>query len=150
MAKMNVLLVDDEQEFVEALSERLQMRDLENETAYDGEEALRFVDDKEPDVMVLDLKMPGIDGIEVLRRVKKKYPDIRVIILTGHGTDRDEDEARRIGIFEYLSKPVEIEQLVKCIREAYQDKIRTTMAAAAFAEAGEPEMARNFLDQKGK
>lgn len=148
MAKMKVLLVDDEQEFVKTLSERLQMRDLENETVFDGEQALSFVDDREPDVMVLDLKMPGIDGIEVLRRVKKKFPDIRVIILTGHGSDRDEDEARRIGIYDYIKKPVDIDHLVKSIKDAYRDKVQDTMAAAAFAEAGEPDMARNFLDKK--
>ena len=142
---MKVLLVDDEQKFVEALSERLQMRDLENETAYDGEEALSFVNDKEPDVMVLDLKMPGIDGMEVLRRVKKKFPAIRVIILTGHGTDRDEEESRRIGIFDYLNKPVDIELLVSRIKAAHRDKIEGSMAAAAFAEAGEYETARDVM-----
>jgi DNA-binding response OmpR family regulator len=143
MKEMKVLLVDDEQKFVEALSERLQMRDLENETVYDGEEALSFVNDKEPDVMVLDLKMPGIDGMEVLRRVKKKFPAIRVIILTGHGTDRDEEESRRIGIFDYLNKPVDIELLVSRIKAAHRDKIEGSMAAAAFAEAGEYETARD-------
>lgn len=145
MKEMKVLLVDDEQKFVEALSERLQMRDLENETVYDGEEALNFVDDKEPDVMVLDLKMPGIDGMEVLRRVKKKFPDIRVIILTGHGTDRDEEESRRIGVFDYLKKPVDIELLVRRIKAAHRDKIQGSMAAAAFAEAGEYETARDVM-----
>ena len=150
MKEMKVLLVDDEQTFVQTLSERLQMRDLENETVYDGEQALSFVDDKEPDVMVLDLKMPGIDGMEVLRRVKKKFPDIRVIILTGHGTDRDEEESRRIGVFDYLKKPVDIEVLVSRIKAAHRDKIEGTMAAAAFAEAGEYETARNFLNEKEK
>jgi DNA-binding response OmpR family regulator len=137
MAGIKVLLVDDEQTFVQTLSERLQMRDLQNETAFDGEQALSFVDSKEPDVMVLDLKMPGIDGMEVLRRVKKKFPSIQVIILTGHGTDRDEDESRRLGVFDYLKKPVDIEILVKRIKEAYREKIQNTMAATAFAEAGE-------------
>ena len=145
---MKVLLVDDEQKFVEALSERLQMRDLENETAYDGEEAMSFVNDKEPDVMVLDLKMPGIDGMEVLRRVKKKFPAIRVIILTGHGTDRDEEESRRIGIFDYLNKPVDIELLVSRIKAAHRDKIEGSMAAAAFAEAGEYETAAVMRDSE--
>jgi len=150
MKEMKVLLVDDEQKFVEALSERLQMRDLKNETVYDGEEALSFVDDKEPDVMVLDLKMPGIDGMEVLRRVKKKFPAIRVIILTGHGTDRDEEESRRIGVFDYLKKPTDIEVLVGRIRAAHRDKIEGTMAAAAFAEAGEYETARNVMKESEK
>ena len=71
MAEMKVLLVDDEETFVQTLSERLKMRDLKNDTVYDGSQAIEFVDENEPDVMVLDLKMPGIDGIEVLRRVKK-------------------------------------------------------------------------------
>ena len=150
MKEMKVLLVDDEEKFVEALSERLQMRDLANETVYDGEQALDFVDDKEPDVMVLDLKMPGIDGMEVLRRVKKKFPAIQVIILTGHGTDRDEEESRRIGIFDYLKKPVDIEVLVSRIKAAHKDKIEGSMAAAAFAEAGEYEMARSFLKDNEK
>ena len=147
MKEMKVLLVDDEQKFVEALSERLQMRDLKNETVYDGEEALSFVDDKEPDVMVLDLKMPGIDGMEVLRRVKKKFPGIQVIILTGHGTDRDEEESRRIGVYDYLKKPVDIEVLVSRIKAAHLNKIEGSMAAAAFAEAGEYETARDVMKE---
>ncbi len=150
MKEMKVLLVDDEQKFVETLSERLQMRDLENETVYNGEQALSFVDDKEPDVMVLDLKMPGIDGMEVLRQVTRKFPKIRVIILTGHGTDRDEEESRRIGVFDYLKKPVDIEVLVNRIKAAYRDKIEDTMAAAAFAEAGEYGSAREYLKERKK
>jgi DNA-binding response OmpR family regulator len=147
---MKVLLVDDEQKFVKTLSERLQMRDLENETVHDGEQALNFVDDKEPDVMVLDLKMPGIDGMEVLRRVTKKFPNMRVIILTGHGTDRDEEESRRIGVFDYLKKPVEIDVLVSRIKAAHKDKIEDTMAAAAFAEVGEFDTARGIMEDKDK
>ena len=150
MKEMKVLLVDDEQKFVKTLSERLQMRDLENETVHDGEQALNFVDDKEPDVMVLDLKMPGIDGMEVLRRVTKKFPNMRVIILTGHGTDRDEEESRRIGVFDYLKKPVDIDVLVSRIKAAHKDKIEDTMAAAAFAEAGEYDTARGIMEDKDK
>jgi DNA-binding response OmpR family regulator len=150
MKEMKVLLVDDEQKFVKTLSERLQMRDLENETVHDGEQALNFVDDKEPDVMVLDLKMPGIDGMEVLRRVTKKFPNMRVIILTGHGTDRDEEESRRIGVFDYLKKPVEIDVLVSRIKAAHKDKIEDTMAAAAFAEVGEFDTARGIMEDKDK
>ena len=70
MRDMKVLLVDDEEEFVKALAERLRMRDLRSDTVFDGEEALSYVEDQEPDVMVLDLKMPGIDGLEVLRQVR--------------------------------------------------------------------------------
>jgi DNA-binding response OmpR family regulator len=150
MKEMKVRLVDDEQTFVKTLSERLQMRDLENETVYDGEQALSFVDDKEPDVMVLDLKMPGINGMEVLRRVTKKFPNMRVIILTGHGTDRDEEESRRLGVFDYLKKPIDIDVLVSRIKAAHRDKIEGSMAAATFAEAGEYETARDILNKKEK
>ena len=84
-----ILLVDDEREFVQTLSERLMMRELGSAVAYDGESALEVAREDEPDVMILDLKMPGIDGIEVLRRVKKTQPAIEVIILTGHGSEAD-------------------------------------------------------------
>jgi DNA-binding response OmpR family regulator len=124
MSDMRVLLVDDEETFVKALSERLQMRDLKTNTAFNGEEAMEFVQDKEPDVMVLDLKMPGSDGMEVLRRGKKRYPTMQVSILTGHGTDLHQDESRRLGVFDYLNKPVDIEVLVSRIKAAYQVKIQ--------------------------
>ena len=114
MKNMKVLLVDDEEEFVKALAERLKMRDLRSDTVLDGEEALSFVEDQEPDVMVLDLKMPGIDGMEVLRQVRKAYPNIQVIILTGHGTEKHEEEAKRLGAFDYLEKPVNLDVLVPC------------------------------------
>lgn len=150
MAEMKVLLVDDEELFVQTLSERLEMRDLKSDTVYDGNQAIEFVNENEPDVMVLDLKMPGIDGMEVLRRVKKMYPNIEVIILTGHGTDRDEDESRRLGVYDYLKKPVDIDTLVERIKAAYQERLQNTMAAAAFAEAGEHEMARGIMEEKKK
>ena len=67
------------------------------DTVYDGEQALSFIKKTEPDVIVLDLKMPGLHGIEVLREIKTSSPQIQVIILTGHGTERDEEEARRLG-----------------------------------------------------
>ena len=145
-SKINVLLVDDEEEFVKALSERIQMRNHGSEIALDGEQALKKIGEKRPDVMVLDLKMPGMDGIEVLRHVKKAYPELPVIILTGHGTEKDEEEALRLGAFQYLKKPVKIETLMKHVRNAYKSKIEKPMAAATFAEAGEFETAKDILD----
>jgi len=118
MNGIKLLLVDDEEDFVKALAERLDLRDLASTTAFDGRQAIAVVDDSEPDVMVLDLKMPGIDGMEVLRRIKRNYPDIQVIIQTGHGTDGQEAEARRIGVFDYLKKPVDIEVLAERIKSA--------------------------------
>jgi len=123
MAAINILLVDDEEEFITTLAERLQLRNLPSRCALDGAQALQLVAASPPDVIILDLKMPGIDGLEVLRRVKKEYPQVEVIILTGHGAEKDEDEARRLGAFEYLKKPVEIAELTQLIQQAYQYKI---------------------------
>jgi len=113
-----VLLVDDEREFVETLSERLLMRDMGSAVAYDGESALELIEMDEPEVMILDLRMPGIDGIEVLRRVKQTNPDIEVIILTGHGSEADRETCMQLGAFAYLQKPVDIEKLSQTIKSA--------------------------------
>jgi CheY-like chemotaxis protein len=115
-----ILLVDDEREFVHTLSERLKARDLDAAVVYDGEEALSFVESDEPEVMVLDLKMPGIDGIEVLRRVKRDHPHVEVIILTGHGSEKEQEQASELGAFAYLRKPVDIDQLTRTMKEAYR------------------------------
>ena len=114
-----VLLVDDEREFAQTLSERLQMRDMPAAVVYGGEEALSVVDEEEPEVMVLDLKMPGIDGIEVLRRVKQEHPNVEVIVLTGHGSKEIEKLCMELGACAYLEKPVDIERLTQTMKEAY-------------------------------
>ncbi|MFO8058324.1 MAG: response regulator [bacterium] len=142
-----VLLVDDEEEFVKALAERLKMRDLQSDLVYDGEQALDFVEKKEPDVMVLDLRMPGIDGIEVLKQVKKAYPGIQVIILTGHGTEKDEERARSLGAFDYLEKPVNIETLVDRMKKAYRRRLEDSAVAATYAEAGDYKTAKKIMDE---
>ncbi len=114
-----VLLVDDEREFVQTLSERLLMRDMGSAVAYDGESALELIKEDEPDVMILDLRMPGIDGIEVLRRVKATtQPEIEVIILTGHGSEADRQLCMGLGAFAYLRKPVDINELSETIKRA--------------------------------
>lgn len=118
MSKIKVLLVDDEEAYVKTLAERMEMRDVGSRVALSGEEALEMLEDEPPDVMVLDLRMPGIDGMEVLRRVKKMYPQMEVIIMTGHGSDKDEAEARRLGAFDYLCKPVDINRLMEVVRKA--------------------------------
>jgi CheY-like chemotaxis protein/cytidylate kinase len=123
-----ILLVDDEQEFAQTLSERLMMREVGSAIAYDGEAALAVVEQDEPEVMVLDLKMPGIDGIEVLRRVKRDHPEVEVIILTGHGSEEDEKVCRELGAFDYLHKPVDIDALNDAMKAAYQ-RIRDRRSA---------------------
>ncbi len=113
-----LLLVDDEREFVQTLSERLLMRDVGSAVAYDGESALDMIDKDEPEVMILDLKMPGIDGIEVLRKVKQSRPEIEVIILTGHGSEEDRRRCMELGAFAYLQKPVDIDVLSETLKKA--------------------------------
>lgn len=150
MNEIKLLLVDDDVEFVRTLAERLEMRDLASYIAENGEEALKFIEGKEPDVMILDLKMPGIDGMEVLRRVKKLFPNIQVIIYTGYGTDLDEAEARNLGVFDFLRKPVDIEVLVERIKAAYEAKKEklSYMEVATFAEEGEAEIAKKIIGDK--
>jgi len=118
-APPKILLVDDEIEFVQTLSERLKTRNIESSIAYDGEQALEMVKDDEPDVIVLDLLMPGIDGIETLRRVKESHPEVEVIILTGHGSDREQTVAEELGAFAYLRKPINVNELAQVMKEAY-------------------------------
>jgi CheY-like chemotaxis protein len=118
-----VLLFDDEREFVKTLSERLIMRDMGSVVAYDGQSALDLVRSDEPEVMILDLRMPGIDGIEVLQQVKKSKPGIEVIILTGHGSDADRKLCMELGAFAYLQKPVDIDVLSSTLKKA-NEKIK--------------------------
>ncbi|MBF0508685.1 MAG: response regulator [Deltaproteobacteria bacterium] len=132
MDQFKILLVDDEEELVKTLAERIKLRDLDPQVALNGEQALLTFEHTVPDVMVLDLKMPGIDGMEVLRRVKKVHPEVQVIILTGHGSDRDADEARRLGAFDYMQKPVELEDLVRAMRSAYRKKRDLTSGYGEF------------------
>jgi DNA-binding NtrC family response regulator len=123
MAKCKVLLVDDEEEFVIALAERLIMRNLDARVAHSGEQALYMIVDEPPDVMLLDLKMPGMDGLEVLRRIKRSHAQIKVVILTGHGSHKDAEIAQRLGAFGYLQKPSAIEEIVQTLTRAYQQKL---------------------------
>ncbi|MBU2646137.1 response regulator [bacterium] len=150
MKQIKILLVDDEEEFVKTLSERIRMRNISSEVALNGEAALQLVEDEVPDVMVLDLKMPGIDGMEVLKRIKKKYPEVQVIMLTGHGSEKDEETARSLGAFGYLNKPVNLDNLIQHIKNAYAEKVERNLMAATFAEAGEFDTARSILKQKKK
>ncbi len=118
-----VLLIDDEREFVQTLSERLLMRDMGSAVAYDGESALNLIKEDEPEVIIVDLKMPGIDGFDVLRKVKETRPEIEVIILTGHGNEEDRQLCMDLGAFAYLQKPLDINVLSETIQRA-NEKIR--------------------------
>jgi DNA-binding NtrC family response regulator len=144
---IKVLLVDDEEDFVNTLAQRLKMRELNVTTVYNGERALAKVKSEEPDVMVLDLKMPGLQGMDVLKEIRKAYPNIQVIILTGYGTRRDEEQSRRLGGFDFLTKPIDIETLMERIGEAYAEKIARMMTAIDFAEESELVTSRTIIKE---
>ncbi|MBI9089966.1 MAG: response regulator [Desulfobacterium sp.] len=116
MGATTVLLVDDEKEFVDTLAERISIRSLCPHVAYSGEQALEMIDATVPDVMVLDLKMPGMGGTDVLARVKVSHPEISIIILTGHGDAKDRILVEGMGASGYFQKPVDIDRLVAKIQ----------------------------------
>ena len=118
MIKCKVLLVDDEKEFVTALAERLELRGFQVLVAMDGQGALGLIENDLPQVMVLDLKMPGIGGLEVLKRIKAQKLQIPVIILTGHGSMMEGKEGMDLGAFGHLIKPVDIGVLIEKIKQA--------------------------------
>lgn len=118
-----VLVVDDEEDFLNALVTRLKLRDLNAHGVPTGEDALGFLEQHPVDVVVLDIKLPGMDGLKVLREIKKKYSKVEVVMLTGHGETESGMEGLSLGAFAYLVKPVKLEELIEHIREAYQWKI---------------------------
>ncbi len=113
-----VLLVDDEETFLEILAERLRSRGLDVTCVTSGEEALEVAEGSPFDAVVLDLAMPGLDGIETLRRLRAAEPDIQVMILSGRATIDTAVEAMRLGAIDILEKPAEVEALVERIRQA--------------------------------
>jgi DNA-binding NtrC family response regulator len=120
MKKLSVLLVDDRQEFASALGERLMLHGMEVETANNGEDALGILKEKKVDVIVLDVIMPGMGGLELLGRIKTTHPDIQVILLTGHGSTKEGIEGMRLGAFDFLMKPVDLEELIAKMKTAVQ------------------------------
>jgi len=118
-----VLLVDDEVPFVETMTKRLEKRDLNVNTAFSGKEALEVLNkNRNTDVVILDVKMPGMDGIETLGEIKKAYPLTEVVMLTGHGTIESAIEGMKKGAYDYLLKPCDIDQLMRKVGEATQKK----------------------------
>ncbi|MBW1688839.1 MAG: response regulator [Deltaproteobacteria bacterium] len=119
MARANVLLVDDEAPFVEALTRRLSKRELDITPAHDGAQALEKLEQSRIfEVVILDVKMPGMDGIETLREIKTAHPLIEVIMLTGHATIESAIEGMKLGAFDYLMKPCDIDELVAKVEQA--------------------------------
>ncbi len=118
MSQIRVLLVDDEEELVSALVQRLGYRDIEASYALTGPQALKMIDDGDYDVVVLDLKLPGMSGMEVLNVLKKDRPGLPVLLITGHGAPVGLDDEQTVEDFGCLEKPVGFKVLVEKIREA--------------------------------
>lgn len=122
MNNFNVLLVDDELEFLATLVKRLTKRGLNISTAKNGEDALKIIGGKMIDVVVLDVRMPGIGGIQTLREIKKKDPLMEVIMLTGHASVEVAIEGMELGAFDYLMKPADIDELFYKLQDAFKKK----------------------------
>jgi DNA-binding NtrC family response regulator len=123
MSIANVLLVDDEVDFVETFSERLNMRNIETSKAFSGKEALKILkNNQNVEVVILDVKMPDMDGIETLGAIKKRYPLVEVIMLSGHSTVETAIEGMKLGAFDYLLKPCDMDQIIAKVSKAAAEK----------------------------
>jgi DNA-binding NtrC family response regulator len=118
-----VLLVDDEDDFLKTLTQRLEMRGLKVTGATRGEEAVELVDKQQFDAIVIDLAMPGMDGLQTLKHIKENHPDAEIIMLSGQGTIKKSTEAMKLGAEDFLEKPVNIQELLKKISEAKDKRI---------------------------
>ena len=117
-----VLVVDDEADFLTTLVNRLRKRNLEVSGVASGEKALGLLDNEPFDVVILDVKMPGMDGVDVLREMKRKWPLVEVIMLTGHASVQSGIEGMKRGAFDYIMKPTDIDDLLDKMRKAFEKK----------------------------
>lgn len=123
MAIIKILLVDDEIPFVETVTKRLLKRGMKSLSAGSGEEALaRLEEDANIEIVILDIKMPGVGGLETLAEIKRNYPLVEVIILTGDASVESAIKGMRLGAFDYLVKPCSVEELISKIEEATNRK----------------------------
>ncbi|MBI9083764.1 MAG: response regulator [Desulfobacterales bacterium] len=118
MSDYRVMLIDDEEEYAGTLAERLELRGISTRVVLDGQEGLTAIDEDPPDIVLLDVMMPGFSGLETLRQIKKAHPRVEVILLTGRGSTREGIEGMRLGAFDYLMKPVQIEELIERFQAA--------------------------------
>ena len=121
---IRLLFVDDEEEFLRTMKERLELREFEVTTVPNGEEALAVAETKEFDVAIVDLRMPGLSGKTVLDELKRRHKLLEVIILTGHGTIDSALECAKLGAHNYLTKPYDFDDLVSILRDAYEQRLR--------------------------
>ncbi len=142
MDSAKVLLVDDEPEFLEALAARMKGRGLNVDTAVNGEEALRKVEEGVYDAVVLDMLMPGMDGLETLKRLKRTRPDFQVILLTGHASLSQGIESIKLGAFDFLEKPADLDALLAKVQEARAKRL-------ILVDEAREKWFRDLLGQKG-
>lgn len=116
MNPMRLLFVDDEAELVSAVMDRLELRGVEASGATSGDEAIVLLRQRPFDVVVLDVRMPGLGGIDVLRTIRRHHPDLRVILMTGHGSIKERQLGERLGAAAYLQKPVDLEVLLETVQ----------------------------------
>jgi len=119
---VKVMLVDDEKDFVEMLALRLEESGKEVIPAFSGAECLEKLKTHYVDVVVLDIKMPGMDGMETLRELKQLFPLVQVVMLTGHGTIETAVEGMKMGAFDYILKPADFDDLLKKLAQAKQSR----------------------------
>ena len=127
--KIRLLLVDDEEQFLESIAKRLEMRDFDVRTATRGAQAVEIARKEKFDLALLDLKMPGMDGRQVLEILKQEHKHIEVIILTGHGSVDSAIDCTKLGAFGYLPKPYELEKLLDTLQQAYQVRMEKKFKA---------------------
>jgi DNA-binding NtrC family response regulator len=126
MSKATVLIVDDEQEYLDIMAERLEGRGYQVDKAQNGIEALEKIDHSGYDAILLDFMMPGMDGMETLKKIRAQKPDLQVILLTGHATIQSGVEAIKLGALDFLEKPAEIEKLSEMIQKAKEKRLLLT------------------------
>jgi two-component system, OmpR family, response regulator len=123
MEKFSVLVVDDEEDFVETIVKRLKDKGLDAAGVFRGQEALNILKEREFDVCILDVRMPGMDGIETLREMKKKHPSMEVVMLTGHGSVESGIQGLQLGAYNYVMKPCPFKDLLAQLSLAYERKV---------------------------
>jgi DNA-binding NtrC family response regulator len=143
MSKMVMMLVDDEERFLSTTSKLLSKKGIEPLTAISGQEALDKLEKEYVDVVILDVKMPGMDGVTALKHIKARYPLVEVIMLTGHGTIDSAVEGMKTGAYDYLTKPCDLDELMAKAEEAFarkqvmEEKIRMAQVRKAMASPRE-------------
>jgi DNA-binding NtrC family response regulator len=122
--KIALLVVDDEESLLESLARRLGIRDFDVTTASDGPKAIEAAKSGKFDLALLDLKMPGMNGQEVLRILKQNHKFLEIVILTGYPAVDTAVECTKLGAFDYLSKPCEMDVLLDTLKRAYETRLR--------------------------